>query len=280
MAEHMSPMCHAPSLNFNWSKRKKHKRNIKVKIKPPETVESPFYFPFFTAAASGSFPEVYGMGGDPVTLPCFYPESRVLSFVCWGRGECASDTCGQTLVWTDGNRVHYRTSSRYQINAQLLQGNASLTIEDAYESDSGLFCCRVEMKGWDGVQTLTTSLQVRPGKHAFFLSLFLASEPSPLLANNLFFSCNKETMVLINMLMSKHLLSIIFSDIISVCWAVLWWPCPPGYPDSNFLVLRIHESPITPILKCSLQAQIPLMCLDEAKIIPNVGPWAKSASVS
>ncbi|XP_034360437.1 hepatitis A virus cellular receptor 1 homolog [Arvicanthis niloticus] len=131
-------------------------------------------------AASGSFPEVYGMGGDPVTLPCFYPESRVLSFVCWGRGECASDTCGQTLVWTDGNRVHYRTSGRYQINAQLLQGNASLTIEDAYESDSGLFCCRVEMKGWDGVQTLTTSLQVRPGSNstrkkglAIGLSIFL-----------------------------------------------------------------------------------------------------------
>lgn len=162
-----------------------------------------------------SFPEVHGVVGQPVTLPCTYPVSNGLASMCWGRGECASDTCGQTLVWTDGNRVHYRTSSRYQINAQLLQGNASLTIEDAYESDSGLFCCRVEMKGWDGVQTLTTSLQVRPGKRAFFLCLFLASEPSPLLANNLFFSCNKETTVLINMLMSKHLLSIIFSDIIS-----------------------------------------------------------------
>ncbi|XP_021067228.1 hepatitis A virus cellular receptor 1 homolog [Mus pahari] len=129
-------------------------------------------------AASGAFLEVYGMGGDPVTLPCSYPESRILSFVCWGRGECASDTCGQTLVWTDGNRVNYRTSNRYQINSQLLQGNASLTIEYAYESDSGLYCCRVEMKGWDGVQTLTTSLQVQPGSNstkglAIGLSVFL-----------------------------------------------------------------------------------------------------------
>ncbi|EDL33811.1 uncharacterized protein LOC407814 precursor [Mus musculus] len=114
-------------------------------------------------AASGAFQEVHGTGGDPVTLPCSYPESRILSFVCWGRGECASDTCGQTLVWTDGHRVNYRTSNRYQINSQLLQGNASLTIEYAYESDSGLYCCRVEMKGWDGVQTLTTSLQIQPG---------------------------------------------------------------------------------------------------------------------
>nr|XP_034363847.1 hepatitis A virus cellular receptor 1 homolog [Arvicanthis niloticus] len=113
-------------------------------------------------AAVDSFPEVHGVVGQPVTLPCTYPVSNGLASMCWGRGKCASDTCGQTLVWTDGNRVHYRTSSRYQINAQLLQGNASLTIEDAYESDSGLYCCRVEMKGWDGVQTLTTSLQVRP----------------------------------------------------------------------------------------------------------------------
>ncbi|XP_031209556.1 hepatitis A virus cellular receptor 1 homolog [Mastomys coucha] len=117
-------------------------------------------------AASGSFPEVYGMGGDPVTLPCSYPESRVLSFVCWGRGECTADKCGQTVVWTDGKRINYRTSSRYQISTQVLHGNASLTIEDAYESDSGLYCCRVEMKGWDGVQTLTTSLQVQPGSHS------------------------------------------------------------------------------------------------------------------
>ncbi|XP_052050718.1 hepatitis A virus cellular receptor 1 homolog [Apodemus sylvaticus] len=123
-------------------------------------------FLFLLPAASGSFPEVYGMGGDPVTLPCSYPESRVLSFVCWSRGECASDSCGQTLVWTDGNRINYQTSSRYQINPKLRQGNASLTIEYAYESDSGLYCCRVEMKGWDGVQTLTTSLQVQPGSNS------------------------------------------------------------------------------------------------------------------
>lgn len=146
-----------------------------------------------------SFPEVHGVVGQPVTLPCTYPVSNELESVCWGRGECASDTCGQTLVWTDGNQI-YQTSSRYQINAQLLQGNASLTIEDTYESDSGLYCCRVEMKGWDGVQTLTTSLQVQPGKLALLLCLFLASEPDPLFTNTLFFSPNKETMALINML--------------------------------------------------------------------------------
>ncbi|GAB1295971.1 Predicted gene 12169 [Apodemus speciosus] len=113
-----------------------------------------------STAAVDSFPEVHGVVGQPVTLSCAYPISNGLASLCWGRGECAADTCGQTLVWTDGNRINYRTSSRYQINPQVRQGNASLTIEDAYESDSGLYCCRVEMEGWDGVRTLTTSLQV------------------------------------------------------------------------------------------------------------------------
>jgi hypothetical protein len=181
-----------PKFNPQFKQKEKMGKNAKVKMKPREPVESPFYFPFFTVAASGAFQEVHGTGGDPVTLPCSYPESRILSFVCWGRGECASDTCGQTLVWTDGHRVNYRTSNRYQINSQLLQGNASLTIEYAYESDSGLYCCRVEMKGWDGVQTLTTSLQIQPGELDFFLCLFLVGGLSPRIAINCSFPITRK----------------------------------------------------------------------------------------
>ncbi|KAL6043384.1 hypothetical protein STEG23_007964, partial [Scotinomys teguina] len=113
--------------------------------------------------AVDSFPEVHGAVGHRVTLPCTYPVSNGLSSMCWGRGACASDTCGQTLLWTDGHRIYYRTNSRYQLKGQLLQGDVSLTIENVTESDNGLYCCRVEMKGWNGVQRLTTSLQVQPG---------------------------------------------------------------------------------------------------------------------
>ncbi|XP_052614213.1 hepatitis A virus cellular receptor 1 homolog [Peromyscus californicus insignis] len=113
-------------------------------------------------AAVDSFPEVHGVVGHPVTLPCTYPVSNGLSSMCWGRGACASDTCGQTLIRTDGHRIYYRTNNRYQLKGQLLQGDVSLMIENVTESDSGLYCCRVEMKGWNGVQRLTTSLQVQP----------------------------------------------------------------------------------------------------------------------
>nr|XP_042139270.1 hepatitis A virus cellular receptor 1 homolog [Peromyscus maniculatus bairdii] len=116
-------------------------------------------------AAVDSFPQVHGVMGHPVTLPCTYPVSNGLSSMCWGRGACASDTCGQTLIWTDGHRIYYRTNNRYQLKGQLLQGDVSLTIENVTESDSGLYCCRVEMKGWNGVQRLTTSLQVQPVKN-------------------------------------------------------------------------------------------------------------------
>ncbi|XP_038181365.1 hepatitis A virus cellular receptor 1 homolog [Arvicola amphibius] len=113
------------------------------------------------AAAVDSFPEVRGVVGHSVTLPCTYPVSDGISSMCWGRGKCG-DTCGQTLIWTDGHRVYYRTDRRYQLKGQLLQGDVSLTIENATGRDSGLYCCRVEMKRWNAVQRLTASLQVQP----------------------------------------------------------------------------------------------------------------------
>ncbi|XP_055461452.1 hepatitis A virus cellular receptor 1 homolog [Psammomys obesus] len=115
-------------------------------------------------AAVDSFPQVHGVVGHPVTLPCTYPVSDGMSSMCWGRGECASDTCGQTLIRTDGHKIYYRTNNCYQLKSQLLQGNASLTIESVVESDSGVYCCGVETKGQDGVQSLNFSLQVQPDK--------------------------------------------------------------------------------------------------------------------
>ncbi|XP_040603870.1 hepatitis A virus cellular receptor 1 homolog [Mesocricetus auratus] len=112
-------------------------------------------------AAVHCFPEVRGVVGHPVKLPCTYPVSNGISSMCWGRGECG-DTCGQTLIWADGHKIYYQTNNRYQLKGQLLGGDVSLTIENTTESDSGLYCCRVEMKGPNGVQRLTVSLQVQP----------------------------------------------------------------------------------------------------------------------
>lgn len=150
-------------------------------MKLSETNENLFCLPFFSTAAIESFPEVHGVVGHPVTLPCTYPVSHGISPMCWGRGACFSDKCNNVVILTNGYYVYYERSNRYHLTGKILQGNVSLTIEKVTERDSGLYCCQLEMKRWNGVQRLTISLRVQPGKPALLLCLCLASEPSPLL---------------------------------------------------------------------------------------------------
>ncbi|XP_035303992.1 hepatitis A virus cellular receptor 1 homolog isoform X2 [Cricetulus griseus] len=110
-----------------------------------------------------SFPKVRGVVGHPVTLPCTYSVSHGVSPMCWGRGACFSDKCKDAVILTNGYYVYYERNNRYHLTGKILQGNVSLTIEKVNESDSGLYCCQVEMKQWNVVQTLTISLRIQPG---------------------------------------------------------------------------------------------------------------------
>ncbi|XP_051035684.1 hepatitis A virus cellular receptor 1 homolog [Phodopus roborovskii] len=110
-----------------------------------------------------SFAEVHGVVGRPVTLPCTYPVSHGISPTCWGQGACFFGKCKDVVILTNGYYVYYKRNNRYHLPGKILQGNVSLTIQKVRESDSGLYCCRVEMKGWEGVHRLTISLKVQPG---------------------------------------------------------------------------------------------------------------------
>ncbi|XP_052050717.1 hepatitis A virus cellular receptor 1 homolog [Apodemus sylvaticus] len=112
--------------------------------------------------AVDSYVVVKGVVGHPVTLPCTYSTYHGVTTMCWGRGQCPYSRCKNTLIWTDGHRVNYRTSTRYKLNGRISEGDVSLTIENAVESDSGLYCCRVEIPGWFNDQKVTFSLQVKP----------------------------------------------------------------------------------------------------------------------
>ncbi|XP_028633512.1 hepatitis A virus cellular receptor 1 homolog [Grammomys surdaster] len=110
------------------------------------------------SAAVESFPEVHGVVGHSVTLPCIYPVSTRRFYMCWGRGPCNYNTCGERIIATDGYQIQYRASNRYQLKGQLLQGIGSLTILNLTVSDSGHYCCGLQMKGWYGIVEIMTSL--------------------------------------------------------------------------------------------------------------------------
>ncbi|NXI39627.1 HAVR1 protein, partial [Galbula dea] len=103
-------------------------------------------FTGLTASAS----LVKGKVGQDVTVPCFYrvETTQDITSMCWGRGSCPVSKCYQTIIWTDGHMVTERSSSRYRLKGNLAMGDVSLTIVNAEEADSGIYCCRVEISGW------------------------------------------------------------------------------------------------------------------------------------
>ncbi|XP_055461123.1 hepatitis A virus cellular receptor 1 homolog [Psammomys obesus] len=103
---------------------------------------------------------VKGMVGHPATLPCTYSTVHGVTTTCWGRGECQHFYCARTLIWTNGHRVTYQSSNRYQLKGNMLEGNVSLTIENPVQSDSGPYCCIVEIPGSFSYETI--SFEVMP----------------------------------------------------------------------------------------------------------------------
>ncbi|NXM43336.1 HAVR1 protein, partial [Gymnorhina tibicen] len=93
---------------------------------------------------------VIGEVGQDVTVPCRYrvQDRSGITSMCWGRDRCPNSKCSRPIIWTDGWRVTEQHSSRYQLKGDLQNGDVSLTIVNAREADSGIYCCRVELPGW------------------------------------------------------------------------------------------------------------------------------------
>ncbi|XP_071615240.1 hepatitis A virus cellular receptor 2 isoform X2 [Heliangelus exortis] len=98
---------------------------------------------------------VKGEVGQNITVPCSYSVKvkQDITSMCWGRGSCPVSKCYQTIIWTDGWKVTEQHNSRYMLKGDLLRGDVSLTIVNAQEADSGIYCCRVEIWGWFNDQT-------------------------------------------------------------------------------------------------------------------------------
>ncbi|KAG7465143.1 hypothetical protein MATL_G00173080 [Megalops atlanticus] len=92
---------------------------------------------------------VHGYIGKSVTLPCRY-DARYYGplHMCWGRGYVPNSGCNNEVLSTDGIRVTYRKSSKYQLQGDLRTGDVSLTIINAQREDYGIYGCRVHIPGW------------------------------------------------------------------------------------------------------------------------------------
>ncbi|XP_069725288.1 hepatitis A virus cellular receptor 1 homolog isoform X2 [Phaenicophaeus curvirostris] len=98
---------------------------------------------------------VKGTVGQNITVPCFYSVKRTqdITSMCWGRDKCPVSKCYRAIIWTDGWKVTEQHSSRHLLKGNLQMGDVSLTILNAEEEDSGIYCCRVEIAGLFNDQT-------------------------------------------------------------------------------------------------------------------------------
>uniref|UniRef100_UPI0037E96707 T-cell immunoglobulin and mucin domain-containing protein 4 n=1 Tax=Semicossyphus pulcher TaxID=241346 RepID=UPI0037E96707 len=87
------------------------------------------------------------MEGGVASLSCQYSVKRFgLSRVCWGRG-CGTFWCSNILVQTDENGVISKVEDRYRLTGDVLDGQMDLDILNVRRTDSGPYCCRVDIDG-------------------------------------------------------------------------------------------------------------------------------------
>ncbi|XP_073400366.1 hepatitis A virus cellular receptor 1 homolog isoform X2 [Dendrobates tinctorius] len=85
--------------------------------------------------------------GGIVRLPCTYTVHKWTHSVCWGRGLCPVFGCNDGIINTEGDKVTWRKSDKYQILGNIDQGDVTLSIIGATEEDAGTYCCRVAIPG-------------------------------------------------------------------------------------------------------------------------------------
>ncbi|KAM3926223.1 uncharacterized protein RB166_009177 isoform 2-T2 [Leptodactylus fuscus] len=105
---------------------------------------------------------ITGIEGQSIVLPCSYKVRRSsdLTTMCWGRGSCPNSKCNQQLIWTDGRKVTFQSSSRYELKERINQGIVSLTIAEVSLEDAGTYCCRIEHQGWFNDEKINIQLTV------------------------------------------------------------------------------------------------------------------------
>ncbi|KAJ4921264.1 hypothetical protein JOQ06_007876, partial [Pogonophryne albipinna] len=94
--------------------------------------------------------------GGVASLTCQYSVRRLgRSRVCWGRS-CGTFWCRDLLLQSDENGV----SERYRLSGAVLDGQMDLDILDVQRTDSGPYCCRVDIHGLFNDKKVIMNLRV------------------------------------------------------------------------------------------------------------------------
>ncbi|XP_068188065.1 T-cell immunoglobulin and mucin domain-containing protein 4 [Antennarius striatus] len=85
--------------------------------------------------------------GGVASLSCHYSvKSFGLSRTCWGRS-CGTFWCHNILVQTDKNGIISKVEDRYRLTGDVMDGQMDLEIQNVRRTDSGPYCCRVDING-------------------------------------------------------------------------------------------------------------------------------------
>uniref|UniRef100_A0A8C7QK43 T cell immunoglobulin and mucin domain containing 4 n=2 Tax=Oncorhynchus mykiss TaxID=8022 RepID=A0A8C7QK43_ONCMY len=118
------------------------------------------------------------MEGATATLSCQYSVGRLgLSGVCWGR-ECGTFWCNNILVQTDEHGVISKVSDRYRMTGDVLAGEMDLVILDVKQTDSGPYCCRVDIDGIFNDKKVIQNLRVMKAAPVTIMSTTTEANPA------------------------------------------------------------------------------------------------------
>ncbi|KAK1787393.1 hypothetical protein P4O66_002887 [Electrophorus voltai] len=103
---------------------------------------------FFTVSVAQSSVMAFRVTeGSTVILSCHYSvKQHGLSHVCWGR-DCGTFWCNDIIVQTDENGIISKVSDRYRLIGDILSGQMDLGIQHIRRTDSGSYCCRIDIDG-------------------------------------------------------------------------------------------------------------------------------------
>ncbi|XP_016400597.1 T-cell immunoglobulin and mucin domain-containing protein 4-like [Sinocyclocheilus rhinocerous] len=102
--------------------------------------------------------------GSTVILSCHYSvKHHGSSHVCWGR-DCGTFWCNNIIIQTDEYGVISKVSDRYKLIGDVLSGQMDLGIQKIQKTDSGPYCCRVDIEGFFNDKKVSYTLRVMKGK--------------------------------------------------------------------------------------------------------------------